>query len=86
MKWASSCQIPGYLQVVIFSLWANEQVKGSSEKLTAGQLGDYYKKLADEFPIVSIEDAFDQVSLFGRHGSTEAIHWITSPRPLAPSC
>lgn len=30
------------------------------EKLTAAQLGDYYKKLTEDFPIVSIEDGFDQ--------------------------
>lgn len=31
------------------------------EKLTAKQLGEYYTKLTEDFPIVSIEDGFDQV-------------------------
>lgn len=30
------------------------------EKLTPKQLGDYYVKMTEDFPIVSIEDAFDQ--------------------------
>lgn len=30
------------------------------EKLTPAQLGDYYMKMTEDFPIVSIEDAFDQ--------------------------
>lgn len=35
------------------------------EKLTAKALGEYYTKLAQDFPIVSIEDGFDQVRAFG---------------------
>lgn len=31
------------------------------EKLSAKALGDYYTKMTEDFPIVSIEDAFDQV-------------------------
>lgn len=31
-----------------------------SEKITGVQLGDFYKELARDFPIVSIEDPFDQ--------------------------
>lgn len=32
-----------------------------SQKITGVQLGDFYKELARDFPIVSIEDPFDQV-------------------------
>lgn len=32
-----------------------------AEKLSAKALGDYYTKMTEDFPIVSIEDAFDQV-------------------------
>jgi len=32
-----------------------------SSKITGEQLGEFYKELAREFPIVSIEDPFDQV-------------------------
>ncbi len=32
-----------------------------SSKITGVQLGDFYKALARDFPIVSIEDPFDQV-------------------------
>lgn len=31
------------------------------ERLSAKELGDYYIKMTEDFPIVSIEDAFDQV-------------------------
>lgn len=32
-----------------------------SQKISGEKLGDFYKELAREFPIVSIEDPFDQV-------------------------
>lgn len=32
-----------------------------AEKLTPTQLGDYYTTMTEDFPIVSIEDGFDQV-------------------------
>lgn len=51
--------MPAHPRVVHFAHAG--QVKDSSEKLTPAQLGDYYTKLASEFPIVSIEDGFDQV-------------------------
>ncbi len=40
--------------------WQNKDSTGD-EKLTAKQLGEYYTKLTEDFPIVSIEDGFDQV-------------------------
>lgn len=48
-----------------FSLSPSPQNKDSTgdEKLTAKQLGDYYTKLTEDFPIVSIEDGFDQVCI-----------------------
>jgi enolase len=33
-----------------------------SQKLTGKELGDFYQELARDFPILSIEDPFDQVS------------------------
>lgn len=36
------------------------------EKLTAKQLGEYFTKLTEDFPIVSIEDGFDQVCILHR--------------------
>ena len=38
----------------------NDEADGT-QRLTGKQLGDFYKSLAKEFPIVSIEDPFDQV-------------------------
>ncbi|CAM9693497.1 unnamed protein product [Ectocarpus sp. 12 AP-2014] len=38
----------------------NKDTNTGDEKLTAKQLGEYYTKLTADFPIVSIEDAFDQ--------------------------
>ncbi len=42
---------------------ANAQSKDNdgSQKISGEKLGDFYKELAREFPIVSIEDPFDQV-------------------------
>lgn len=45
---------------VLFRFPQNKDSTGD-EKLTAKALGDYYTKMTQDFPIVSIEDAFDQV-------------------------
>lgn len=45
----------------------NKDTNTGDEKLTAKQLGDYYTKMTQDFPIVSIEDAFDQVRRFSNH-------------------
>lgn len=37
----------------------NEKSDGS-QKMTADQLGDYYRQLIKDYPIISIEDPFDQ--------------------------
>ena len=37
------------------------------DKLTAKALGEYYTKMTEDFPIVSIEDGFDQVCVVFRH-------------------
>lgn len=41
-------------------LLAQNKDSTGDEKLTPKQLGDYYVKMTEDFPIVSIEDAFDQ--------------------------
>jgi enolase len=38
----------------------NKDADGS-QKISGVKLGDFYKELARDFPIVSIEDPFDQV-------------------------
>merc|ERR1719469_805912 len=40
--------------------WYPEAEKTPELKMTGAQLGDFYKKLAEDFPIVTIEDPFDQ--------------------------
>lgn len=44
----------------LIALIQNKDGDGS-QKITGEQLGDFYKSLAKDFPIVSIEDPFDQV-------------------------
>lgn len=38
-----------------------------ADKLSPTALGDYYTKMTEDFPIVSIEDGFDQVCTVIRH-------------------
>lgn len=59
---AYAATFPKHLRLLLLLPLSPRQNKDSTgdEKLTAAQLGDYYKKLAEDFPIVSIEDGFDQ--------------------------
>jgi enolase len=40
--------------------WYPDKEKTPDLKMTGAQLGDFYKKLCDEYPIITIEDPFDQ--------------------------
>lgn len=63
------------------------QNKGSdgSEKLTPSQLGDYYIKMTEDFPIVSIEDGFDQVTYRFQHRRTRMyVHNYTAYHNTLP--
>merc|ERR1712046_493277 len=53
--------------------WYPESEKSADLKMTAAQLGEFYKGLCKDFPLITIEDPFDQDDWDGWTKLTAAI-------------